>query len=360
MSIVLLKGKEYSITIGQRCPIAVNCNVGANRPGQLEYEKQKVDKLLSCPGTSPDSFMDLSILDFGANAISNYIIEKYGIPVGIVPIYNLYEKVERIEDYKLLSHIEKQARAGVSFMTMHFTADADILSIAKRTRQIPVTSRGGWVVLRNNYCEKRPNIYRRNIERIVELAKEYDFAISLGTTFRPSSIVDACDEAHILETERQVELSCYLRSCGVKVMMENVGHIGVDKIERHSHLLKKAGVPIMPLGPSVIDSAVGADHISSAIGAAFMGYYGVADIINAISPAEHQKPSFSIEDAIDAVVSAKVAAQTINQYRSSDALRIEEKVYQARSEQKSCIMDISSSCDRCGVMCPLKSITDEN
>lgn len=360
MSTVLLKGRIHNITIGDGYPIAVNCNVGANRPEQLEYEKRKVDRLLSSPETSPDSLMDLSIPDFGANAISNYIIEKYGIPVGIVPIYNLYVKEERIDDSKLLSHIEKQARAGVSFMTMHFTADTDILSIARRTRQIPVTSRGGWVVLRNNYSEDEPNIYRRNIEWIISLAKEYDFAISLGTTFRPSSIIDACDEAHILETERQVALSGYLRSCGVKVMMENVGHIGVDKIERHSHLLKKAGVPIMPLGPSVIDSAIGVDHISSAIGAAFMGYYGVADIINAISPAEHQKPSFSIEDAIDAVVSAKVAAQTINQFRFTDALKAEESAYQARSKQKSCIMDISSSCDRCGVMCPLKSMPDEN
>lgn len=360
MSTVLLKGRKHNITIGDGYPIAVNCNVGANRPEQLEYEKQKVDKLLSCPETSPDSLMDLSIPDFGANAISNFIIEKYGIPVGIVPIYNLYMKGERIDDSILVRHIEKKAQTGVSFMTMHFTADADILSIAKRNRRIPVTSRGGWVVLHNSYGVDEPNIYRRNIDLIISLAKEYDFAISLGTTFRPSSIIDACDEAHILETERQVEMSCYLRSRGVKVMMENVGHIGVDKIERHSTLLKKAGVPIMPLGPSVIDSAVGVDHISSAIGAAFMGYYGVADIINAISPAEHQKPSFSIEDAIDAVVSAKVAAQTINQYRFPDALKTEERAYQARSKQKSCIMDISSSCDRCGVMCPLKSMTDEN
>ena len=360
MSTVLLKGRKYNITIGDGCPIAVNCNVGTNRPEHLEYEKQKVDRLLSCPETSPDSFMDLSIPDFGHNAIYNYIIEKYGIPIGSVPIYNLYVGGGRIDDSKLLSHIEKQARAGVSFMTMHFTADTDILSIAKRNRQIPVTSRGGWVVLRDNYGEDRQNIYRRNIDRIISLAKEYDFAISLGTAFRPCSIVDACDEAHIIETERQVELSGYLRSYGVKVMMENVGHIGVDKIERHSHLLKKAGVPIMPLGPSAIDSAVGVDHISSAIGAAFMGYYGVADIINAISPAEHQKPSFSIEDAIDAVVSAKVAAQTINQYRFPDALKAEIKAYQARSKQKSCIINISSSCDRCGVVCPLKSINDEN
>ncbi|MCK9163898.1 MAG: phosphomethylpyrimidine synthase ThiC [Bacteroidales bacterium] len=354
MNPVKLKFKGGQLLIGDGYPIIVNCNVGVNHKEKYLNEIRKIDDLFADCNTHPDTMMDLSICSI-KQSIAKYIITKYNIPVGIVPAYTVYSKEEGIDKYKLLDNIEKSAEEGIAFMTMHFTADQDIYQIAKKNRNIPTTSRGGGIVLSDKIINKRTdNVYISNIDKIICLAKKYSFVISLGATFRPAGIIDACDEAHIKETLKQIELSKYIQERGVDVIVENVGHIGIDNIINHSKLLREANSPIMPLGPTPIDSAIGYDHIASAIGAAFMGYCNCAHIINAISPSEHLRSGFDIGDMKNGIIAAKIAAQTINVTRFDNSMMVESQIYTKRSENKSCFITPNISCSRCSKICPLK------
>ena len=195
---------------------------------------------------------------------------------------------------------------------------------------------------------------RECLDEIILLAKKYNFVISLGTTFRPAGIIDACDNAHIMETQRQIDLSCYLQKQGISVIIENVGHISIDNIVKHSVLLKKCNAPIMPLGPSVIDSAIGYDHIAASIGASFMAYNNIAHIINAISPNEHQTSFFSKEDAKNAIIAARIVAKAVNVTRFQQFKDEENSIYRIRAKKHSCVITNEYTCERCDNLCPLK------
>lgn len=357
MKPVYLKTKTDFTKIGDDSPIIVNCNVGANDSHSLRYEREKIDALFSIIETTPDSIMDLSIFD-KQGILLQYIIDNYNVPTGVVPIY-AFKETESLDTQSLLYQIEHYAKLGVSFMTLHFTADLDLYQKAKLCRKIPCTSRGGAIILKDAYKRKGCNIYRECLDEIVKLAKKYNFVISLGTTFRPAGIEEACDEIHLLETERQITLCHYLQDKGVSVMLENVGHISLDKIAKHSNLLRKANAPIMPLGPIVIDSAVGYDNIAASIGGAFMGFYGVAHIINAISSVEHISSFFSIKNAKEAVVSAKIAATSVNVFRFPEIMKKETYIYEKRAARHSCIASGTEECKRCNVLCPLKTKIDD-
>ncbi len=354
MKSVQLKYKGGKIFIGDGYPIIVNCNVGINNSDKYLNEIKKIDELFSDCNTHPDTMMDLSICSL-KKTIAKYIIDRYNIPVGLVPAYTVFSKRKGIDKSELLDNIEKKAEEGMAFMTMHFTADQDIYHIAKKDRYITTTSRGGGIILSDTTINHRTeNIYISSIDEIIYLAKKYSFAISLGATFRPAGIKDACDNAHIKETLKQIELSKYIQTRGASVIIENVGHIGINNIMKHSKLLKEANAPIMPLGPTPIDSAVGYDHIASAIGASFMGYNNCAHIINAISPSEHSKSDFDITDMKNGIIAAKIAAQAINATRFENLMLIENQTYIKRSENKSCLISSDTSCSRCSSICPLK------
>lgn len=163
---------------------------------------------------------------------------------------------------------------------------------------------------------------------------------------------DACDDIHIRETKRQIELANQLTSSGCKVMIENIGHIRLDILEQHCKLLKEAKVPIMPLGPLPLDSSIGNDHITSAIGASFMGYHGALHIINAVTPSEHLKDKFTLQDSINGIAAAKIAAKSINCIRFKEIYESENDFYQERARTHRCMIG-QSECKRCGDVCPL-------
>lgn len=351
MKPVELKGRKRNIIIGDQSPIVVNCNVGVNNIHKLSYEKAKIDMLFSDKETLPDTMMDLSILD-KQGQLTQYILQNYDVPLGVVPIYTIEHS--QLNKSVLLEQIEKYAEMGIAFMTMHFTADTDIFDIAVKERKIPVTSRGGSITLKAAYEHNKRNLFRECLDEIILLAKKYNFVISLGTTFRPAGIIDACDNVHIVETRRQIDLSSYLQKQGVSVIIENVGHISLDNIVKHSVLLKMCNAPIMPLGPSVIDSAIGYDHIVATIGASFMAYNGIAHIINAISPNEHQTSFFSKDDAKNAIIAAKIAAKAVNVTKFSRFKDEENSIYNTRAKKHSCIITNEYTCERCNNLCPLK------
>lgn len=342
------------IMIGDNHPIIVNCNVGINSQNDYINEIRKIELLFNDESIKPDTMMDLSICN-RTPSIAKHIIDTFNIPVGIVPSYSVFSSKKGIPQSALIDSIIKNAEDGISFMTMHFTADWDTYQIAKKNRKIPVTSRGGAAVLSDIAInKKKDNVYIENIDSIIALALKYSFVISLGTTFRPAGIIDACDEAHIMETCKQKEICHYIQKQGVGVIVENVGHIDINKIHTHSKLLREINAPIMPLGPIPIDSAVGNDHIAAAIGAAFMGYYGCAHIINAISPTEHLTSIFTYEDMKRALSAAKIAAQSVNINNFVKCQNIEHDIYVKRAIKKTCLIGDEKNCTRCDILCPLK------
>lgn len=349
-----LKTSNKFLGIGNQYPIRVNCNIGINNSGNYKNEVIKIDELLRTKESSPDLMMDLSTIRL-TKPLYQYIIDNYGLAVGTLPVYLCYSKNEGISKKRLLELLEEQAKQGVAFFTLHFTADLELYEIAKKSRLIPLTSRGGGMVLRDSFLNKRDsNILIECFDEIVSIVKKNNIAISLGTTFRPAGIVDALDEVHLLETHKQLELCQKLKALGVNVIVENIGHIDLSSIEKHSELLRRFYAPIMPLGPLPTDNAEGNDHIASAIGGAFAGFNNSANILNSISPNEHLNSDIKIKDSINGIIAAKIAAHSVNITRFSDLREIDDEIYKRRGEELSCISKSKGNCERCDEFCPLK------
>lgn len=347
---VELKSQNGRLFIGEKEPVKVNCNVGANTLEQMEYERKRLAAIYEL-GLFPDSFMDLSIGRFD-NPLYNRIIHLFGCPVGIVPAYlftnhNSLTKTEAVETLKRL------ADDGLSFFTLHLTASKELFEIATKKRRIPVTSRGGSIVLRQMLKTDTDNIWRSILPDIITIAKEYGIVVSLGATFRPAGIEEACDEVHILETEEQLKMCQLLQAEGVQVMVENVGHISLNRLEKHCELLRQFNAPIMPLGPFPTDCAENEDNIASAIGASLMGYYDCAHMINCITRSEHTKPCFCIEETLEAIKTAKLAAHIIDVAKGINT-EDDVKLFNKRSSLKNCLGEANGDCVRCANYCPLK------
>jgi phosphomethylpyrimidine synthase len=345
-----LKTKSGFLGIGKNYPIRVNCNVGTNATNTYTNEIEKINAIFQFQETTPDIMMDLSITQ-NRHKISKYIIDNYNIAVGTIPYYTTYDKTSGISKSQLLESIIEQAEKGISFFTFHFTAGLPLYNLAIKNREIPITSRGGSIILSDAIINKRAdNILIENIDEIIAIALKYNIAISLGTTFRPAGIKDACDTVHILETEEQLKLCKYLQSKGINVIVENIGHIDLLQLQNHAKLLKEFDAPIMPLGPIPTDNAVGNDEIASAIGASFAAYFDCCHIINSITPNEHLASNFTTQDIIRGIKAAKIAAHCINILKFKEYRDIDNKIYESRATAKSCL----ENCNRCDEYCPLK------
>ena len=348
---VYLKSPNGGLDIGESMPVRVNCNVGANTPEQIVYERKRL-KAIKESNLLPDTFMDLSIGNYDVPLFKD-IISDFRCPVGIVPAYTFPASLRITSDYAL-DTLRRLADDGISFMTLHLTAKKDLLTLAKQTRKIPVTSRGGAVVLRQSTQSNNENIWVSILPQIIDLTKAYGIVISLGTTFRPAGIDEACDKVHLRETEEQLKYCKLLQKEGVQVMVENVGHIGLNRLEEHCKRLKQFDAPIMPLGPLPTDCAEDEDHIAAAIGASLMGYWNCAHIINCITRSEHTKSFFSIEETLEAIKTAKLAAHIIDAARGID-LGKDIEMLNMRASHRSCIIGEDKDCYRCSMHCPLKS-----
>lgn len=347
---IYLKSPNGCLPIGGDFPVRVNCNVGANTAEQMAYERKRLASIRG-NGLLPDCFMDLSIGQY-PTPLYKYIIRDFDCPVGTVPAYSFPDD-EKVSDEEALNILKQQADDGVSFFTLHLTASEKLFDRALKTRKIPVTSRGGSILLRQIQNTGEKNIWLTLLPKLIDLAKAYGIVISLGTTFRPAGIAEACDEVHISETNEQLKMSRLLQAEGVQVMVENVGHIPLDKLEKHCELLRQFNAPIMPLGPLPTDCAEDEDHIASAIGASMMGYWGCAHIINCITRSEHTKSFFTIEETLDAIRTAKLAAHVIEVARGIN-LEQDKAMFEKRATMKNCLDGNNNQCDRCAYYCPLK------
>ena len=347
---VYLKSPNGGLNIGKARPVRVNCNVGANTPEQMYYERERL-KAIKESNHLPDSFMDLSIGHYDEPLYKD-IISIFGCPVGIVPAYTFPASL-RITSDSAFDTLKRLADDGLSFLTLHLTAKKNLLELAKRIRTIPVNSRGGAILLKQAIESNSENIWVSILPQIIDLAKAYGIVISLGTTFRPAGIDEACDEVHLRETEEQLKYCKLLQKEGVQVMVENVGHIALNRLEKHCVRLRLFDAPIMPLGPFPTDCAENEDHIASAIGASMMGYWDCAHIINCVTRSEHTKPFFTIEETLEAIRTAKLAAHIIDVSRGVNTTE-DNKLFEQRSKQHNCLAGVAKDCSRCAELCPLK------
>lgn len=347
---IILKSFSGGLQIGEQTPVRVNCNVGANTIEQMTYERERLQAIKES-SLLPDTFMDLSIGQY-EEPLYKDIIREFGCPVGVVPAY-MFPLTGKINKTIAIDTLKRLADDGLSFFTFHLTANKELFEIARHSRKIPVTSRGGGIVLRQAFKGNCENIWTTVLPKIIDIAKEYKIVISLGATFRPAGIEEACDEVHLRETDEQLRYCRMLQKEGVQVMVENVGHITLDKLEEHCKRLRQFETPIMPLGPLPTDCAANEDHIASAIGASMMGYWNCAHIINCITRSEHTRPFFTIEETLEAIRTAKLVAHIIDVARGI-AIEEEEKMLEKRAKAHICLAGVAKECSRCSELCPLK------
>lgn len=346
--VVLLKGKKYDTLVGKGLQLKINSSVGLSDKSEFKSEVDKISKI-ACFDVLPDIMMDLSII-CTKKPLYDLIQEEIGCPVGTVPVYTCFDSGKGIDKNKFLEEIERQAQNGIAFMTLHFTA---VDEIYRKTldRNISVISRGGSLVLRDLYINKRKqNILFECFDDICKILKKYSVVVSVGTTFRPSTLYDALDEIQLNEIRMQKDIIDALRKRDITVMMEGVGHISLGDLKKYVRLIREDFyIPFMPLGPIPTDRAIGWDHVSAAIGASYMAILNGADIINAVTREEHTGGIPTTNSIYEAIKSAQVVVDSIND------VRFFEKYNKAQNNKKNNCMGIMKEdigCDRCKEECP--------
>lgn len=355
MSIKLNSG----LRIGGVSPTRINCNIGCNSFLDYPSELSKLSRIKDS-GKLPDMMMDLSLIDTD-KPLYLAIRDELGLPFGTVLSYHGFNKSDDgLSWRKTEAEFLRLCNDGVSFLTVHFTADLDLLKLANSKRRVPMTSRGGGIALYDTICNGRAeNLFFSHIDDIAEIALAYDVVISLGTTFRPATIFDACDDVHLEETRRQLKICMYLQEKGVKVMVENIGHISLDKLSQHAKMLKLFNAPIMPLGPLPTDAAVGIDHIANAIGGSLAAQMGITHIINCVTRYEHSQSQITAEVTLEAIRTARLAAHIADVARQiPEALAEDDAISTERAKLNNCFAD-GKSCKRCSDVCPLKIVAND-
>ncbi|MGY0714750.1 phosphomethylpyrimidine synthase ThiC [Azospirillum argentinense] len=294
--------------IGRNFLTKINANIGNSAVASSVGEE--VDKMVWSIRWGADTVMDLST---GRNihTTREWILRNSPVPIGTVPIYQALEKVGgKAEDLTweiFRDTLIEQAEQGVDYFTIHAGIRlAHIPLTAKRTTGI--VSRGGSIMAKWCLSHHRESFLYERFEEICEIMKAYDVAFSLGDGLRPGSIADANDAAQFAELETLGELTKIAWKYDVQVMIEGPGHVPMHKIKANvdKQLALCGEAPFYTLGPLTTDIAPGYDHITSAIGAAMIGWFGTA-MLCYVTPKEH----LGLPDRDDVkvgVVTYKIAA----------------------------------------------------
>jgi len=310
--------EPMGIGIAFRCKI--NANIGNSAvTSNVEAELEKLHRAVHY---GSDTVMDLST---GGDIplIRRAIIQNSPVPIGTVPIYEAVARVRRAEDLTpevILEVIEEQAEQGVDYMTIHAGVLREFLPLV-RNRITGIVSRGGALLAQwMSYHNKQNFLYER-FEDICKIFQKHDVCFSLGDGLRPGCLADASDEAQFAELRVLGELAQVAWQHDVQVMIEGPGHVPMDQIElqvrKEQELCQEA--PFYTLGPLVTDIAPGYDHITSAIGAAMIGWYG-ASLLCYVTPKEH----LGLPDADDVkqgVIAYKIAAHAADVARQRPGAR---------------------------------------
>jgi len=299
--------------IGKGLRTKVNANIGTSSDFcELNTELRKLQTAIDF---GADTVMDLST-GGDISAIRKAIMNVSTAPVGTVPIYQA--GIEAIENRgaivnmsvdDLFAVIEEHAKDGVGFMTVHCgVTQASIARLRKQSRMTDIVSRGGAFLIGWMLHNDRENPLYQYYDRLLGLALEYDFTLSLGDGLRPGCLADATDRAQIEELIILGELVDYSREAGVQAMIEGPGHLPLNQIATNVQLEKSLcrGAPFYVLGPLVTDIGAGYDHITAAIGGAIAAAAG-ADFLCYVTPTEHLSLP-NIEDVKEGVIASRIAA----------------------------------------------------
>jgi len=293
--------------IGVASACKINANIGNSATtSDIAGELDKLDYAVKF---GADTVMDLST---GGDIpeIRKAIIAQSPVPIGTVPIYEALSRVRRVEDLNInvmLEVIEEQAEQGVDYMTIH--AGVLVQYIPLTTRRVTgIVSRGGAILAEWMVKNHRQNLLYEYFEDICKIFQKYDVSFSLGDGLRPGSLADASDAAQFAELKTLGELTKIAWKHNVQVMIEGPGHIPLDQIQMQVEKEKEMcyEAPFYTLGPLVTDFAPGYDHITSAIGAAMIGWHG-ASMLCYVTPKEHLGLP-NLEDVKQGLIAYKIAA----------------------------------------------------
>lgn len=296
------------MVIGRRFLVKVNANIGNS--AVVSSIEEEVEKMRWATKWGADTIMDLST-GKQIHETREWIIRNSPVPVGTVPLYQALEKVDgRAEELTWELYRDtliEQAEQGVDYFTIHAGVLLRYIPMTAR-RMTGIVSRGGSIMAAWCLAHHQENFLYTHFEEICEIMKAYDIAFSLGDGLRPGSIADANDEAQFAELETLGELTRIAWEHDVQVMVEGPGHVPMHQIKENMdrQLEVCSEAPFYTLGPLTTDIAPGYDHITSAIGAAMIGWFGTA-MLCYVTPKEHLGLP-NKNDVRDGVIAYKIAA----------------------------------------------------
>jgi phosphomethylpyrimidine synthase len=294
--------------IGTKFLVKVNANIGNS--AVLSSIDDEVEKMRWATRWGADTIMDLST-GKDIHATREWIIRNSPVPVGTVPIYQALEKVggnaDQLSWDVYRETIIEQAEQGVDYFTIHAGVLLRYVPLTAK-RITGIVSRGGSILAAWCLAHHEENFLYTHFEELCEILRAYDVSFSLGDGLRPGCIADANDEAQFGELRTLGELTEIAWKHDVQVMIEGPGHVPMHKIKENVDLQMEVchEAPFYTLGPLTTDIAPGYDHITSAIGAAMIGWYGTA-MLCYVTPKEHLGLP-DRQDVKDGVIAYKIAA----------------------------------------------------
>lgn len=359
---VLYQGRRWSTSVGQDLPVAVNLSVGVAKPSKQAYETEvdKIERILN-HARPPDLMMDLSTTR-SAGELWPLLVERFGGPVGTVPHYIASEGNRILSPSRLLHHIEQLVQGGIGFLTIHASPTKRLIELAS-SRLVPQTSRGGGIIIRSMLEGRRSkSVYRDILPELASLAAEHSVVINFGTAFRSANTTDGFDDVAREELVEHEGLIALAKSAGAAVALEGPGHLRLEEIEEYVRHATRYRVPLMPLGPIPSDAFPGIDHITNAIGAAYMMSKVKGGIINAVTRVEHLGGVPTVAHLLEALDAAHVAAHTATISYRPEARTVDRDYAVARADNQTCVVPsllsadeviVAPGCSRCGDLCPL-------
>jgi len=364
--------------IGENLRTKINVNLGISKDcASIENEMKKVKMVLDM---KVEAIMDLS--SYGkTEEFRKKLIENSTAMIGTVPIYDAVgfydKKLEDITAQEFIKVVEKHAKDGVDFVTIHAGLNREAVNIFKRNKRLTnIVSRGGSLMYAWMELNNKENPFYEYYDELLEICSKYDLTLSLGDALRPGSINDATDACQIKELMVLGELTLKAWEKNIQVIVEGPGHVPLNEIESNMILEKKIchGAPFYVLGPIVTDVAPGYDHITSAIGGAIAASYG-ADFLCYVTPAEHLRLP-TIEDVKEGIIASKIAAhagdiakkikgakewdykmskarQDLNWNKMFELALDPEKAEKYRKESQP---EMDDSCTMCGEICSMRNM----
>jgi phosphomethylpyrimidine synthase len=310
--------EPMAIGVASKCKI--NANIGNS--AITSNIDEELRKLHTSVHFGADTVMDLST---GGDipTIREAILRNSPVPIGTVPLYEALNRVKKLEDLNIdvyLEVIEEQAEQGVDYFTVHAGLLVQYVPMVAR-RITGIVSRGGAILAQWMTHHHKQNFLYEHFDRIVKVMAKHDVSFSLGDGLRPGCLADASDEAQFAELKTLGELTTIAWKSDVQTMIEGPGHVQLDKIKEQveKEVEYCHAAPFYTLGPLVTDIAPGYDHITSAIGAAMIGWYGAA-MLCYVTPKEHLGLP-NEKDVKDGIIAYKIAAHAADVARHRPGAR---------------------------------------